>query len=175
MAETFQDSVMGQNRMTGELSVVPLPECFDRWEELLGLILTSFRYMNGVIDPPSSALRLTAEGLKQKAAEESGFLALLDGRMVGCVFLAEKDDHFYLGKLAIDPACQGRGIGRRLVEAAEALVGTTAKPMIELQVRVELTGNQTTFARLGFRETGRTAHAGFDRPTSITMRKDLRQ
>ncbi|TIN50217.1 MAG: GNAT family N-acetyltransferase, partial [Mesorhizobium sp.] len=26
---------------------------------------------------------------------------------------------------------------------------------------------------LGFRETGRTAHAGYDRPTSITMRKVL--
>jgi ribosomal protein S18 acetylase RimI-like enzyme len=174
MAETFQDSMAGQDNMSGELSIVPLPDGFDRWDELLGLILTSFRYMDGVIDPPSSALRLTQEALKQKAAEESVFLALLDGRMVGCVFLAEKQDHFYLGKLAIDPACQGRGIGRRLIEAAEALVGTTAKPIIELQVRVELSRNQATFTRLGFRETGRTAHAGFNRPTSITMRKDLR-
>jgi ribosomal protein S18 acetylase RimI-like enzyme len=175
MAETFQDSIVGQDSMAGELSLVPLPESFDRWEELLGLILTSFRYMDSVIDPPSSALRLTPKSLKQKAAEERVFLALLGGRMVGCVFLAEKQDHFYLGKLAVDPACQGLGIGRRLVEAAEAFAGATAKPMIELQVRVELTGNQATFARLGFRETGRTAHAGFDRPTSITMRKDLRR
>ena len=173
MAETFQDSTAGQNRMAGELSVVPLPESFDSWEELLGLILASFRYMNGVIDPPSSAVRLTPESLRQKAAEETGFLALL-GRMVGCVFLAEREDHFYLGKLAIDPACQGRGIGRRLVETAESHARAAGKPVIELQVRVELTGNQATFHRLGFRETGRTAHAGFDRPTSITMRKDLR-
>jgi ribosomal protein S18 acetylase RimI-like enzyme len=158
----------------GGLSIVPLSKGFDRWKELLGLILASFRYMNGVIDPPSSALRLTPEALKHKAAEETVFLAFLDGRMVGSVFLAEKDDHFYLGKLAVDPACQGCGIGRRLVEAAETFVGMTAKPVIELQVRVELTGNQATFARLGFRETGRTAHAGYDRPTSVTMRKILR-
>lgn len=164
-----------QNNMASEPSIVPLPENFDRWEELLGLILTSFGYMNGVIDPPSSAARLTSESLKRKAAEEAGFLALLDGRMVGCVFLAEKDDHLYLGKLAIDPACQGRGIGRRLVEAAESQARAAGKPVIELQVRVELTGNQAAFTRLGFRETGRTAHAGFDRPTSITMRKDLRR
>jgi ribosomal protein S18 acetylase RimI-like enzyme len=159
---------------TGDLSVVPLPADFDRWRELVGLILTSFRYMNGVIDPPSSALRLTAENLKRKAAEETAFLALLDGRIAGCVFLAEKQDHFYLGKLSVDPACQGRGIGRRLVEAAEEHVRATAKPTIELQVRVELVNNQATFSRLGFCETGRTAHAGYDRPTSITMRKDLR-
>jgi ribosomal protein S18 acetylase RimI-like enzyme len=155
-------------------SIVPLPADFGGWEELLALILGSFRYMDGVIDPPSSALRLTPENLKQKAAAETAFLALLDGRIVGCVFLAEKEDHFYLGKLAVDPACHGRGIGRRLVAAAEEHVRGTAKPLIELQVRVELVENQATFARLGFQETGRTAHAGYDRPTSITMRKDLR-
>ena len=156
------------------IAIVPLPADFDRWEELLALILGSFRYMNGVIDPPSSALRLTPEGLEQKSAEETAFLALLDGRMVGCVFLAEKDDHFYLGKLAVDPACQGRGIGRHLVAAAEKHVRATAKPSIELQVRVELVSNRATFHHLGFRETARTAHAGYDRPTSITMRKELR-
>jgi ribosomal protein S18 acetylase RimI-like enzyme len=169
MAET-----LAPTSETGGVSIMPLPKSFARWEELLDLILTSFRYMNGVIDPPSSASRLMPESLEQKASEETVFLAFLDGRMVGSVFLAEKDDHFYLGKLAVDPACQRRGIGRRLIEKAEAFVGTTDKPVIELQVRVELTGNQATFARLGFRETGRTAHAGYDRPTSITMRKVLR-
>jgi ribosomal protein S18 acetylase RimI-like enzyme len=169
MAETrIQDGI------AGGLSVMPLPQDFDHWEELLDLILSSFRYMIGVIDPPSSAFRLTAESLRDKAAGEAVFLALLDGRMAGCVFLAEKKDHFYLGKLAIDPACQGQGIGRRLVEAAESHARAAGKPVIELQVRVELTGNQATFRRLGFRETDRTAHAGFDRATSITMRKDLR-
>jgi ribosomal protein S18 acetylase RimI-like enzyme len=158
----------------GDLSIVPLRADFERWKELLDLILNSFRYMDGVIDPPSSALRLTPENLKRKAAEETAFLAHLDGRIAGCVFLAEKDDHFYLGKLAVDPACQGRGVGRRLVEAAEGHARAAGKPIIELQVRVELAGNQATFARLGFNETGRTAHAGFDRPTSVTMRKDLR-
>jgi|APThiThiocy_cv2_1041547.scaffolds.fasta_scaffold00032_22 ribosomal protein S18 acetylase RimI-like enzyme len=156
------------------LAIVPLPADFDQWEELLALILSSFRYMNDIIDPPSSALRLTPENLEQKAAEETAFLALLDGRMVGCVFLAEKNDHFYLGKLAVDPACQGRGIGGRLVAAAEEHVRSTAKPAIELQVRIELVNNQATFHRLGFRETVRTAHAGYDRLTSITMRKELR-
>ena len=39
--------------------------------------------------------------------------------MIGCAFIAEQADHFYLGKLAVLPACQGRGIGRRLLEAAE--------------------------------------------------------
>jgi hypothetical protein len=37
-----------------------------------------------------------------------------------------------------------------------------------------LTANHGAFARLGFREMARTAHDGYDRPTSITMRKVLR-
>ncbi len=157
----------------GELSVAGLPAGFDRWAELLALILGSFRYMDGIIDPPSSAARLTPKTLEQKAAEETVFLAFLDGRMVGCVFLAERADHFYLGKLAVDPIYQGRGIGRRLVEAAADHARAAAKPTIELQARVELSANHAAFARLGFREIGRTSHAGYDRPTSITMQKDL--
>ena len=51
--------------------------------------------------------------------------------------------------------------------------GRLGKPLLELQTRVELNGNHAAFARLGFRETERTAHAGYERPTSLTMRKAL--
>ncbi len=36
-------------------------EDFDRWQELVALIVSSFAYMDGVIDPPSSAHRLTLD------------------------------------------------------------------------------------------------------------------
>jgi hypothetical protein len=39
--------------------------------------------------------------------------------------------------------------------------------------RVELTETHATFRALGFTETGRTAHPGFDRPTSITFRRPV--
>jgi predicted N-acetyltransferase YhbS len=151
-----------------------LPAGFDRWDEVLSLIMRSFAYMNGVVDPPSSAHRLTAEGLRRKAQKETGFLALCDGRIVGCVFVVEREHDCYVGKLAVEPDLQGRGIGRRLVEAAEEFAVSRGKRALELQTRIELTGNHAAFTRLGFRETGRTAHQGYDRPTSITMRKALR-
>ena len=59
------------------------------------------------------------------------------------------------------------------MRAAEALARAAGKPVLELQARVELTGNQAAFSRLGFVETERTAHAGYNRPTSVTMRKTL--
>lgn len=146
---------------------------FQDWDALHALILRAFDYMSGRIDPPSSALALTPESLKRKADAETIFLSHLDEQLVGCAFLAEKQDHFYLGKLAVEPSLQGRGIGRALMTAAERHALAADKPVIELQTRVELVENHRTFARLGFRETARTAHAGYDRPTSLTMRKVL--
>jgi GNAT superfamily N-acetyltransferase len=168
-----------------DISIDTLPADFDRWDELLSMIRTSFAYMDGVIDPPSSVHRLTPELLRAKAEAETCFLATADRALaqgdslamaddiIGCAFLAEKDDHFYLGKLAVLPAHQGKGVGRKLLEAAESHAIRAGKPVIELQTRVELAGNHRTFALLGFVETERTAHAGFDRPTSLTMRKAL--
>lgn len=158
---------------TSDIEVVRLPPGFDRWQDLLDLIQSAFAYMDGVIDPPSSAQALTTRSLKQKSASETVFLAVSQGRIVGCVFLADRGDHAYVGKLAVDPGLQGHGIGRRLMETAEAEARRQGKRVVELQTRVELSGNQAAFARLGFRETGRTAHPGFDRPTSITMRKEI--
>jgi len=157
----------------GSLTIERIGEEFDRWGELLDLILTSFASMEGRIEPPSSALGLTPASLSAKAKSEIGFLAKLDERLAGCVFLAERADHFYLGKLAVAPGLQGKGVGRLLLGAAEDYARHAGKPLIELQARIELTENHAAFERLGFVETARTAHAGFDRPTSITMRKSL--
>jgi ribosomal protein S18 acetylase RimI-like enzyme len=156
-----------------DIAVEPIPAGFERWEALLALIRTAFAPMDGVIDPPSSVQRLTTETLRAKAQAEIAFLALAGDTVAGCAFIAEKADHFYLGKLAVLPACQGNGIGRRLLQAAERHAVQAGKPLIQLQTRVELTGNQRAFRALGFVETGRTAHPGFDRPTSVTMQKRL--
>jgi len=150
-----------------------LPDGFDRWGELLGLIRESFAYMDGVIDPPSSAHRLTLDSLKAKARAETCFLAWRGEELAGCIFAAERSDHFYVGKLAVASNMQGFGIGRALMQTAEGLARAHGKPVLELQARIELTANHAAFARLGFRETERTAHDGYDQPTSLTMRKVL--
>jgi hypothetical protein len=46
-------------------------------------------------------------------------------------------------------------------------------PGVRLGVRVVLTENQRLFGALGYRETSREPHPGFDYPTSINMRKAL--
>ncbi|RUX34809.1 GNAT family N-acetyltransferase [Mesorhizobium sp. M2A.F.Ca.ET.042.01.1.1] len=155
------------------ISIIGLPADFDGWGDLLALIRRAFAYMDGVIDPPSSAHLLSADNLAGKAKKETCFVAVENGRVVGCVFALERARDFYVGKLAVEPELQSQGVGARLMQAVEDLARERGKDAIELQTRIELTANHAAFARLGFRETGRTAHAGYDRPTSITMRKVL--
>jgi len=155
------------------LSIDRIPADFGRWNEVLALIMHAFAFMDGVIDPPSSAHLLTVDTLRDKARRETGFVALYGDRIVGCVFAQERADDLYVGKLAVAPDCQGQGIGRRLMQSVEILALDLGKAALELQTRIELTANHAAFARLGFQETGRTAHEGYARPTSVTMRKAL--
>lgn len=155
------------------LRILPIRSDFDRWEDLLQLILGSFAYMDGVIDPPSSAYHLTAENLRSKAGDEKGFAAFMGDELAGCVFIKEQDEHFYLGKLAVASGFEGRGIGRKLMEEAERAAVARGKPVMELQTRIELTRNHAVFEKLGYRKVAETAHTGFTRTTSITMRKEI--
>lgn len=159
--------------MTSPVTIQALPADFDRWDALLTLIRRSFAYMDGVIDPPSSAHRLTPETLRDKAQAETCLIALAGDRLVGCIFVARRQDAVYVGKLAVEESARGLGIGRLLMNSAERLALESGTPILELETRIELTKNHATFERLGFAEFKRTAHPGYDRITSITYRKRL--
>lgn len=153
--------------------IVRIDESFTGWEDLLTLIMSSFAYMDGVIDPPSSAHRLTLVSLEQKARDEIAFVAVEDGQLAGCVFLKPEPRCLYVGKLAISPAFQNRGLGRRLLSVAEDIARQHGLPALRLETRIELTGNHATFEKWGFVRTAENAHAGYARTTSIEMQKPL--
>jgi len=140
---------------------------------VLRLVQDSFAFMQGRIDPPSSATRLTAAGIARQAAE--GEVWVLDdlGVPVACLFLTPKTDCLYLGKLAVDARFRRQGLAQALVRHAESRAKLLVLAVLELQTRVELTENHAAFRAMGFAETGRTAHEGFDRPTTITFRKPV--
>jgi GNAT superfamily N-acetyltransferase len=153
-----------------DITVRRAPPDFADWEEVRALILAAFAYMEPRINPPSSALRLTAQSMKADAEKGTLLLARRGNDLVGCVFAKVQGDALYIGKLAVRPGLQGAGIGRQLVEAARVEARYRGLGMLELQTRVELVENHATFARMGFVKTGEDRHEGFDRPTSITMR-----
>ncbi|MEM9097447.1 MAG: GNAT family N-acetyltransferase [Pseudomonadota bacterium] len=142
------------------------------WEAIHALLTRAFAFMEGRIDPPSSLTRMAADCLARKAEAETVLLATNPG-LIGCLFAKPEGDALYLGKIAIDPDHQGQGVGRALVAAAEDLAQQNGQTALVLETRIELVENHTAFAHFGFVKTAETAHPGYDRPTSITMRKVL--
>jgi N-acetylglutamate synthase-like GNAT family acetyltransferase len=47
------------------------------------------------------------------------FVAVVDGRLVGCVTVEEMDEELELSDIDVSPDCQRRGIGTRLVTFVE--------------------------------------------------------
>ncbi|GAA2930138.1 GNAT family N-acetyltransferase [Microbacterium luteolum] len=71
----------------------------------------------GSVDMPP--LTQTLSELEAELRTESGFVARIDGRLVGAIRFVERDGLLLIGRIAIAPDMQGEGIGRMLLEAAE--------------------------------------------------------
>ena len=155
------------------ITVRRAPADFADWETVRALVLDAFAYMQGRIDPPSSALRMTVASLAGDAAAGALFVAEYGGELIGCAFVRPRRDALYVAKLAVRLDLQGRGIGRALMAAARGEARARGLTALELQTRIELSENHAAFARLGFVKVAETAHPGFARPTSITMRARL--
>ncbi len=159
--------------MSDAIHITAAPDDFDDWEDLHTLLHVAFASMDGRIDPPSSLHGMDAAALRDKAGEEALFLAHDNANLIGCLFAAVGNDRLYIGKIAIDPFHQAKGIARRLMMQAEDLARAKGLTHLELQTRIELTENHQAFAALGFEKTSETAHPGYGRMTSITMRKSV--
>lgn len=86
-----------------------------------------------------------------------------DGRIVGFLVLAPHTDHLLLENVAVLPALQGRGIGRRLLALAEARAGDLGFDVIRLYTHASMVENQRLYERLGYAQTDRRTDDGFDR------------
>ena len=87
--------------------------------------------------------------------------------------LTPRPDVLYLGKLAVDETRRGQGVATQLLRGAEARASELSLGWIELQTRIELVDNHKVFLSMGFVETERTAHPEYDRPTSLTFRRQV--
>lgn len=149
------------------------PKDFDDWVGLLALLQRAFAYQAPRIDPPSSVDKLDARGLASKAKEEQLFLAFEGRQVIGCIFARIEADCVYVGKHAVLPGRQKQGLGRKLMQAAEAFAIRVGRNALELETRIELVENHEAFKAMGFTKVAEHAHAGYDRPTFISMRKAL--
>ena len=77
-------------------------------------------------------------------------------------------------RVAVEPALQGRGIGRALMAWAEAEARRRGVAEVTLGVRIALPSNLELYRHLGYEVVSAHAHPGYDRPTWLQMRKPVR-
>jgi GNAT superfamily N-acetyltransferase len=84
-----------------------------------------------------------------------------DGDADGCIYVETHGDRGYIGMLSVRPAHQGRGLGRRLMAAAEQYCRAAGCRVVDIKIvnlRLELPG---FYRSLGYVDAGTAA---FDDP-----------
>jgi predicted N-acetyltransferase YhbS len=86
--------------------------------------------------------RTTEEGVRELLANGVVLLAEdLGARIRGSVYTEIRSDRLYIGMVSVDPECQGQGLGRMLMNAAEArgvAHGCTHADLTIVNLRTEL-------------------------------------
>ena len=83
--------------------------------------------------------------------------------VAGAIVLLPQDGHLLLDNVAVDPAAQGQGIGRALIEFAEAEARRRGYAELRLYTHETMTENIALYGRTGWEETGRAEQNGFAR------------
>jgi ribosomal protein S18 acetylase RimI-like enzyme len=88
--------------------------------------------------------------------------------IAGILVLEPEPDHLLLDNIAVAPAWQGRGVGRMLLDFADAEALRTGLGELRLYTHVLMQENIALYSRLGWQEYARGEQAGFQR---VFMRK----
>ena len=92
------------------------------------------------------------------------------GEIVGLLVLDVTDEGFVVDNVAVDPSHQGRGVGRALLEHAEAEARRAGFDSIYLYTHERMTENLGLYARAGYVEYDRRRHGEV---TIVYLRKPL--
>ena len=120
----------------------------------------------GTADMPP--LTQTLEQLRAELEDGEGWVARVDGRLVGAIRTREVDGVLMIGRIAIAPDQQGSGIGRMLLDTAES--HSTAREA-ELFTGSLSEANLRLYERCGYVETSRIPQG--DGIEQVFMRKQL--
>jgi GNAT superfamily N-acetyltransferase len=86
------------------------------------------------------------------------------------IVLAASDERFLIDNVAVDPSHRGKGLGRALLEFAEAEARRVGFDSIYLYTHEMMTENLAIYSRLGYVEYDRRSQGEF---SLVYMRKHL--
>jgi GNAT superfamily N-acetyltransferase len=115
------------------------------------------KYLSRMDRPPAPLLR------DYGGAIDDGTLWVTGTPIVGLICLTPVDDIMLIENVAVHPAEQGTGLGRRLMEFAEQQARQRGIGRLALYTNEVMTENQAIYAHLGYRVTDRRAEAGYRR------------
>jgi len=124
-------------------------------------------YIARIGKPPGPML----DDYRKRVMDGQAWVLEEDGEIAGLVVLEGTADGVLLDNVAVAPAAQGKGLGRRLIAFTEAEARRRGRPAVRLYTHVMMTENIALYTRLGFIETHRISEKGFDR-VYMTKRLD---
>ena len=107
-----------------------------------------------------------SEGVADDIQTNLVWVAELDHKIVGGLILALGIDHAVLANLAVHPDAGGMGIGRGLIERAEAECRKKRKAELRLSTHIAMPENVDLYRHLGWEETARSG-------SKVNMTKQL--
>ena len=123
-------------------------------------------YIARIGTPPGPMLDDYAEVIRERLVH----VAEIGGRVAGILVLSINDEGFLLDNVAVAPAHHGTGVGRALLEFAEAEARRQGFGSIYLYTHEKMTENRALYASIGYVEFDRRLEQGLAR---VYMRKTL--
>jgi predicted N-acetyltransferase YhbS len=74
--------------------------------------------------------------------------------LASCMYLEQRGERLYLGMLAVNPSQQGRGLGRRMMAAAERHAASLGCSAIDIRIVNRRTELPPFYRGLGFVDNG---------------------
>jgi GNAT superfamily N-acetyltransferase len=97
------------------------------------------------------------------AETEAGLVWVTGEPIVGVIVLMVGDDSLLVENVAVDPAAQGKGVGRGLMEFAERKAREAGLGRLTLYANEVMIENLAIYRHLGYRETERRTEDGYRR------------
>ena len=161
----------GSDRPNDEIRLRPANEA--DVAAILAVTRAAYAPYSGRIEPPSSVFRETGDAIRHYLERGGVIVAVSGEEIVGAVRYEPRDDHVYLGRLAVLPAWQKRGISRRLVAAVEEWTMLLGLDEVRLGVRPELHENRDLYRHLGYEEDGLHPFTSAPERRYLRMKKQL--
>lgn len=118
---------------------------------IVALLNTAFAMERAFIDRD----RTSAEEIARHLGTGTFFVVDAEnGVLASCMYLERRGDRVYLGMLAVDPARQGRGLGRQMMAAAERHAVSLGCHAIDIRIIDRRTELPPIYRALGFVDNG---------------------